>query len=215
MSSLNTVTCSDRSRLIDILVRHGLTAQAAQAVIALGQTLRAHMLRESHPDRRREHGGMLDTQTGEQIGPVSVGTHTGVSFAAQIAVARERQSSRIAAVHTHPGNSSFSAADAGLLAQAPLVAAMIVTGADGTWCVISAEPDTQPPLADEIGARYYDVFEHLASEYQALVYGGSLTEEQAWQDLTHGTWEVIAPGLDLRYDRVTPVDDVGNGGDVR
>ena len=35
----------------------------------------------------------------------------------------------------------------------------------------------------------------------------SLTPERAWQELTDETWEIIAPPLGLRYDRVTPIGD--------
>jgi len=129
------------------------------------------------------------------------GARTGVSFAELIALGREQGSPSIVGVHTHPGNSSLSDADGGLLANAPLVAAMVVIGADSTWYVLSAEPGTAPPPKDEIQERYQEVFDLLAPAYGALSYAGSLSEERAWRDLTHDIWDAIAPGLGLRYVR--------------
>ncbi len=135
---------------------------------------------------------------------MTIGTHTGVSFTELVALAWERGIPRIVGVHTHPGSSSFSDVDGGLLANAPLLAAMVVAGADGTWYVLSVEPGSAPPAKEEVKARYQEVFDHLAPTYAALSYSGSLSKERAWQDLTHDLWDAIAPGLGLRYDRVTP-----------
>ena len=109
----------------------------------------------------------------------------GVSFAELVALARERGIPSVVGVHTHPGSSSFSDVDGGLLANAPLVTAMMIAGADGTWYVLSVEATSTPPTKEEVKARYHDVFDHLAPTYGALSYSGSLTEERAWQDLTH------------------------------
>src|SRR5688500_3810689 len=111
MPTSRAATDPGHRRLTDTLVRHGLAEGRAQAVVALGQVLRAQMLREPDPDRQREHGGLLDARTGEQIGDIAVGTRAGLTFAEQIAVARERAITSIVGVHTHPGSSSFSDAD--------------------------------------------------------------------------------------------------------
>jgi hypothetical protein len=135
MASFNASPTEGRSHrwLIDTLIHHGLTEPAARAVVALGETLRVQMLQELDPDRRREYGGVLDAQTGEPLGPNTVGARTSVSFAAQIPVARDRGVTSVVGVHTHPGSSAFSAGDAGLLNKDPVIRVMVVIGADGTW----------------------------------------------------------------------------------
>jgi hypothetical protein len=38
-------------------------------------------------------------------------------------------------------------------------------------------------------------------------HGGTLPPARAWQELVHEVWDIIAPALDLRYDRLRPADD--------
>src|SRR4051812_7208708 len=111
-------------RVVAMLVHHGVTEPVAWAVVTLGEALRTHMLQEPEPHRQREHGRVLDARTGAPVGAMTVGTHTGVSFAELVALARERGIPTIVGVHTHPGSSSFSDVDGGLLANAPLLVAM-------------------------------------------------------------------------------------------
>ena len=207
MSNPSTIRGPGRQSLVDTLVRHGLTEPAARAVVQFGEELLDQMAREADPDRQREHAGMVDARTGERLGPITAGTRRGVGFADQIQAAQASGVTSAIAVHTHPGSSSFSEADAAAFDQAPLVTLLAVAGADGTWYVLSLEPGTPPPTEDEIEERYNDVLDHLEPAYHALVYAGSLTEKRAWRDLTHEIWDVIAPGLGLRYHRITPGED--------
>jgi hypothetical protein len=66
----------------------------------------------------------------------------------------------------------------------------------------------------EVEARYNDVFDHLAPTYRAMANDGILSPEHAWRELTHETWEMVAPGLGLRYDRAAPIDDADDGDDA-
>ena len=49
--------------------------------------------------------------------------------------------------------------------------------------------------------RYTATVRALLPTYQAIVYLGLATDDQAWQALTDEVWETIAPALALRYDR--------------
>src|SRR5689334_17268990 len=122
-SSADTI----RSRqLLDLIVRHGGTEQPAHAVVPLIEELLALMAREPDPDRQREHAGVVNARTGERIGPITAGTHRGVHFGAQLGVAAQLGVTSAIAVHTHPGGSSFSDADAAAFDEAPLVALLVV-----------------------------------------------------------------------------------------
>jgi hypothetical protein len=165
------------------------------------------MIQEHDPERRREHAGMVDARTGGRIGPLTSGTRRGVRFAAQIQAAQESGTTSAIAVHTHPGGTSFSEADAAAFDEARFITLLVVIGAGGVSYVLSLEPGAAPPTEDEITERYNEVLHHLAPTYRAVVNQGILTPERAWRELTHETWEVIAPGLGLRYDRITSDDD--------
>lgn len=75
-------------------------------------------------------------------------------------------------------------------------------GADGTWYLTSLAPGATPPAIHQLEAQYDATTKALAPTYRALVRLGTFTSEAAWRELTHLTWERIAPGLGLRYDRV-------------
>jgi proteasome lid subunit RPN8/RPN11 len=205
--SAGTPRGRDYQPIIDLIIRHGATTLAAQAVVVLAEDLLAQMRREPDPDRQREHAGMVDARAGDRIGPITVGTRLGVGFEAQFQAASQRGVTGAIAVHTHPGSSSFSEADASAFDQAPLVTLLVVVGADGTWYALSLQPDVTPPTRAEIEERYKEAFDHLAPAYAALSNTGSLSEGRAWQELTHDIWDAVAPGLGLRYDRITPGDD--------
>jgi hypothetical protein len=208
MPRFSASPAGSRDGLIDLLVRHGLTQHAAQAVVAFGEELREQMVQEPDPDRQREHGGVLDARSGERLGPITAGTRTSVSFAEQIRAAHARGTASAAGVHTHAGSSSFSAGDAGLFDAAPVITVMVVTGPDGTWHVLSPEPGTTPPPSDEVEERLEVVLEHLSPTYRAMVNDGTLPPDRAWRELMHETWEIIAPTLGLRYDRLRSSDDL-------
>jgi hypothetical protein len=206
-ASASTPRSRDDRAIVDLIVQHGGTEQAARAAVALAGELLARMAHEPDPDRQREHGGVVDAVTGERIGPISVGTRGSVSFAEQIRATRERGTASVIGVHTHPGSSSFSPADAGLFERDAIVAVMAAVGPDGSWYVLSPEPGTTPPPKDEIEERFETVLDHVAPTYRALIDDGTLPPDRAWQELVHEVWDIIAPALGLRYDRLTPGDD--------
>jgi hypothetical protein len=70
--------------------------------------------------------------------------------------------------------------------------------------VLSPEPGAAPPPKNEIEERFESVLEHLTPTYRAMVNDETLTLERAWQELIHEIWEIIAPALGWRYDRLTP-----------
>jgi hypothetical protein len=206
-SSASTPNGRDDRAIVDPIVQHGGTEQAARGAVALAGELLARMAQEPDPDRQREHGGVVDAATGARIGPITVGTRRTVSFVEPIRAARDRGTASVIGVHTHPGSSSFSPADAGLFEKDAIVAVMVVVAPDGSWYVLSLEPGTPPPSREDIEERFETVFDHLTPTYRVLVNDGTLAPDRAWQELMHEVWEIIAPALGLRYDRVTPGDD--------
>ena len=97
-----------RERVIDVLVRHGLTARAAEILYRLGLSLRRRMLQGPDPRQWTECAGMIESHTGQRLGPVATGDHRSVDVGLQLHAARGRHAAN---VHTHPGNSSFSPDD--------------------------------------------------------------------------------------------------------
>jgi len=189
-----------RRRVLDALVRHGLSERAAQALYTLGLLLRRRMLQATTPALPVEHAGMVDAQTGRRYGVIAIGVHRSVDVASQLQAAHGHHA---ASVHTHPGNSSFSPDDVHLLLEEAVLDVVAVVGADGAWYVLSAVPGALAPLVALIRPLYDATVHTLLPAYQALVYTGSLTEEQAWRELTHRTWQTLAPAFHLRYDRLT------------
>jgi hypothetical protein len=154
------------------------------------------MLRTGH-----EFGAFVDADSGDLFGDVLTGT--GDRLEAGSILRALTPGRRYAAIHTHPESLSFSPADGGLLvAHATRLCVVIAVGGQGTWFILSPDPDR--PLQEPLAVR--DAFEHqrdhLTSKYDSLVLQGELTRRDAARALTHEIWEQIATDLGLRYDRI-------------
>ena len=142
---------------------------------------------------------MVDAQTGRRLGAIATGTHDGVDIHPQLQVA---QGHHAVHMHTHPGSSSFSTDDTQLLLEEVVLDVVAAIGADDTWYVLGLQPGATSPAVPQTEAQYDATIKALAPTYRALMRLGALTRAAAWRELTHLTWERIAPGLGLRYDRV-------------
>lgn len=157
------------------------------------------MLQSPAAALRVEHAGTVDAQSGRRLGAIAAGAHRSVDIGPQLQAA---QGHRAASVHTHPGSSSFSTDDVQLLLEEAVLEVVTAVGADGTWYVVSIEPRGTPPPVPHMETQYDVAMQLRARPYRALVRLGVLTRDEAWRELTHVAWQVIAPALGLRYDRI-------------
>ncbi len=185
--------------MVDALVRHGLAARAAEALYRLGLTLRRRTVGGRERVYWREHAAMVDARTGQRLGHIAAGSSAGVDIASLLQAAKGH---RAAGVHTHPGSSSFSPDDAAVLVEEAALDVIAVVGADGTWYVLSPEPNAERPARSRIEVLYGDSVDALAPQYVGFTALG-LTDEEIWQEHSHGVWQGIAPALGLRYDRIS------------
>jgi hypothetical protein len=144
---------------------------------------------------------MVDMQTGEQVGLICSGEPDKVDITPQLQAAQGRA---VVSIHTHPGNSSFSPRDVQVFLSEPAMRLLVVVGADGTWYLLSAQPDRgkNQKLIYVIQEQYERAALDLAGVYRALRQRGLLSRAQAWQEQSHEVWVKVAPPLGLRYDRV-------------
>jgi hypothetical protein len=184
-----------------LLPRHGLTPTAARACERAAR-------RPVRDTRRRgvEHAVVLDSVTGEQIGPERTGDSTSVDISPQLAAIQPGQLAVV--LHTHPRSSSFSPDDGVVLAGVLALSAMVAVGLNGSWYVLS--PSTAGTfLRGRQGAfLVYGAFRQaeaqLKPSFDDRVAHGDLEIDQARRELTHAIWENIAARLGLRYDRLQP-----------
>ena len=191
---------SRRQRVIDTLAQHGLSERTAPLLYRLGTCLRRRMLIVPTPAQRVEHAGMADALTAQRLGVVGIGTHDGVDIDPQLDAAR---GNRAASVHTHPGSSSVSPDDVPLLLAGAVLDVVTVIGTGGSWYALSAVRGAPTQLAALVRPLYDATVHTLLLSYRILVYAGAMSEEQAWRELTHRTWQTLAPSFRLRQDRLT------------
>ena len=78
---------------------------------------------------------MLDAETGRHIGKVLSGQEDGVNIRPHLEALTLGR--RHVQVHSHPGSSAFSDADAAILRYWPDIHAVVVVGVDGGWYALS------------------------------------------------------------------------------
>jgi hypothetical protein len=187
-----------RPEVVALLQSHGARAAAAQRIGRAGETLRRRTAESGV-----EVAALLDLETGRPVGPTLEGSEDRVDLAPQLALLHPGR--RYVHLHTHPGSSSFSYYDLGLLLRYPSLRTLVVVGEGGSWYLLSkrrAQPITAPATAIDLWrVRYAEI----ASHYDPLVESGALTEAEALRRELHETMERLAPELRLRYDHVEPL----------
>ncbi len=185
----------DRRAVIAVLQRHGLPSAGAEGLRSVGVNLRGKTLLA-----KREFGAAVEAATGLQFGQQVAGSAGRVEMGPLLrAMVGER---RYGCVHTHPEGYAFSPNDAAVLVSFRAVVLIAVVGGQGTWYVLSVDPDREPPLTHVLFETFRQEREILAAKYESLVRSGELTRREALREHTHEVWERIAPSLGLRYDRV-------------
>jgi hypothetical protein len=103
-------------------------------------------------------------------------------------------------LHTHRVSTSFSDADALVLVENPLLRAVGVIGADGTWYFLSRGRGR--PAGEAVVRAFTAAAIALSRTYLVLMRSGALAREEALRAFSHAIWERVAPPLGLRYDRI-------------
>jgi hypothetical protein len=161
----------------------------------LGQTIRSTTL-QGH----QELAVLVDAETGEELGPAVTGSTDRLELGPLLR--RIAPGRRYVCVHTHPESSSFSPYDVALLLRFPAIQVVTAVGVDGSWYVVSLEPDQPMPAVNAMAAAVQAARDELAPRFEALVQTGALTRQAARRELSHLIWQRVAPPLGLRYDRV-------------
>ncbi|HZR97432.1 MAG TPA: hypothetical protein VFE37_01925 [Chloroflexota bacterium] len=184
-----------RPELLALLRAHGLSAAVAARVASVGAILHHRSL-----ETGAEVGTTLDLATGRPIGPTLIGERDSVNFASQFAAFRPGR--RYLQLHTHPGSSSFSAPDVGMLLNYPALRTLAVVGEDEHWYLLSKRAGPPTVSALEGVLRWYELWEGLATANAELITHGRLSEEAARVQEIHETMLRLAAELRLRYDDV-------------
>jgi hypothetical protein len=179
--------------LLALLRSHGLSVAVAERVARAGAVLHQRSVREGV-----EIGTTLDLATGRPIGPTLSGERDSVNFGSQFAAFRPGR--RYLQLHTHPGSSSFSAPDVGMLLDHLALRLLVVVGEDDHWYLLSKRAGQRLANPDDAHARWWEVFEDVASHDDALIAQGQLTQQAALVREVHETMIRLAPELGLRYD---------------
>jgi len=179
---------AQRGDVIAALVRHGVSRTVAATLWTAAADLRRRTRR-----RGIEHAVTLDIADGRPVGRMLTGDASRTDLTPHLLAFQSGQG--YVQLHTHPSSPSFSALDARVLADHPAIRTMIAVGADGTWYVVSRQPDS------DIGDRHalYDAF---LNELIRLQNAGALVSE-----ISHLVMEHVAARHGLRYDRVTGLTD--------
>lgn len=171
----------ERSAVIAVLRRHGLSGDAISQIWGLSREMRSRTRR-----RGLEHAAMVNVETGTTVGRVISGEEDAVDLRLHVAaIVRDR---RYVQFHTHPGNTSFSDADVAVLLSWDQIQAV---GVDGTWYALSRVDGPKTP-ARKAADAFLSEFNRLRDAHPDL----------PLRELTHQIWLTIADRLGLRYDRV-------------
>lgn len=109
-------------------------------------------------------------------------------------------------MHTHPASSSFSDADAALLAYYDKLKMMVVAGADGTKYVLLRTDKVQKgeslrATKRQITEVYNEENQRLRPKYMARYFQGE-PEDKLWKEHSNEIWENIAEKLGFVYRRI-------------
>jgi hypothetical protein len=182
-----------RPELLALLRSHGLTAAVAARVARAGVILHRRSVQEGV-----EIGTTLDLATGRPVGPTLAGEHDSVNFTSQFATFRPGH--RYLQLHTHPGNSSFSDHDLGMLLAHTTLRTLVVVAEDRHWYLLSKRGGQALAAAGHAQARWLRVFFEIARLDEPRIARGELTRQEALVNEVHETMARLAPELGLRYD---------------
>jgi hypothetical protein len=106
-------------------------------------------------------------------------------------------------VHTHRASTSFSDADALVLAVNRLVTCVVAIGTDGTWYLLSKVPDLAHPEPADVVREFTAAAVALSQRHLQMVRLGRRSPEEALREFSHEVWLLTAPRLGLLYDRIS------------
>ncbi len=175
---------------------------AAHAVGLPACAVIAHRVRRlvaATRERGREHGLMVDADSGQQAGRLLVGEEKSVDLAPILRLIRADR--EYVVVHSHTSDGPFSDADPLLLFLKPRVRAIVVVGARGTVYAMSRLPWWERPSFDALLQAYADEFAALAAETAETIAGGTMPRWRAECERVHRVWLRIGEPFGLLYTR--------------
>jgi hypothetical protein len=197
------MTTSATGRQGDVVVAlrsRGISPAAARAVWKQGGGVQEMTRALKLVFVKREFAVMIDAVTSARVGPVMRGSGDAISIWPQLAAMQPGGS--YVSIHTHPGNSAFSADDAALLLVHPAILVVVVVAANGTWYVLSRLPGEQAPSEADLRSAYEEELAALVPKYEALVQSERMSRATAWIEHTNELWLRASSRLNLRYDRI-------------
>lgn len=184
-------------RIRAILRRNGLSEQAAQAAVNIGDSIRA---------QTEEHGvefaTLLDADSGRRLGRMLGGTASEVDVGPLLRAMRTGR--EYAAIHSHSNLSSFTDTDAALFLMFPRIRVAAVVGPGGIWHALSIASGQSRPNPVTVVQALQATLGALKPGYLSRVQDGTMTSQQALGELTHRAWVELAAQFGLRYDRLRP-----------
>jgi hypothetical protein len=188
-----------------MLRAHGIAERAIQSLLSVGESLRVRSVASGD-----EWAAMFSSRTGHRLGKNLRGEPNKVNITPHLnALVLGHPYVQL---HTHPSRPSpaFSAIDAFNVVGVADIHAVVVVGGDEVWYVLSRAQSFVVPQGDRaIQGRLHAVYvafenaiDHLKPTFDRRVEYGELDEGEARRQITHEVWQVIAAGLQLRYDRV-------------
>jgi hypothetical protein len=144
----------------------------------------------------------VDAKTGKAVYNKVAGSGDVVQFPQQLIDILDNASARsILLVHNHPGSSSFSDADVGVLVRFDSVNGLLISGHDGTKYYIGKLPNTHKISQSLFVAEYQKFMNKHFRHFNDLVVTGRMTPKQAWKEHSHKLMEDIAQSFGLEYRR--------------
>jgi hypothetical protein len=144
----------------------------------------------------------VDAKTGKAVYNKVAGSGDVVQFPQQLIDTLDNASARsILLVHNHPGSSSFSDADVGVLVRFDSVNGLLISGHDGTKYYIGKLPNTGKVRESLLAAEYQKFRMKYYGYYKRQVDLGKMTATQAWKEHSHKIMEDLAQSLGLEYRR--------------
>jgi hypothetical protein len=154
-----------------------------------------------------EYGATFDLDVGQAIGGVLAGGGDDLDLEPHLRLLEPHH--RYVTLHTHPASRPPSLRDSTVLSSNPLIRALVVVGADGTWYSLSRQPQVPQPSDREARETIGAAFMIVRAQAVAAQRTRGWTDEQTLDVLLHSLWSHTAPRLGLRYDRLRPFGSSG------
>jgi len=173
----------ERRDVIDVLKGHGVSGAATARAWDEARRLVSETRR-----RGIEHAVTLDAESGAPIGARLTGTRSSTDLRAYIA--RFQAGREYLQLHTHPGNTSFSANDLTVFVTQPGIRTMAVVGLDRAWHVVSR-------ATEQVSMNRRDTVDAFLTELARLEAAGAAFEQRP-----HRAMLRVSAQRGLRYDRL-------------